>query len=173
MGRDDCRDLRAVQRPALGSQLPGGQIWANPHFCIAVRTSVGGGVGDVWWRLLVWWRCGEELACESQSGRAMCVGQVSKLPDADETAGQKKAGALRSRPALSIEPFEGTPRRRSLWNLNCSCLETRHFQGTQKSLVHCQSRIRAVDHWHDDTTREAFVAEAEGEATSFKRRCEK
>jgi hypothetical protein len=28
-----------------------------------------------------------------------------------------------------------------------------------------------VHHWHDDSTREAYVAEAEGEATSFKRRC--
>jgi hypothetical protein len=27
-----------------------------------------------------------------------------------------------------------------------------------------------VDHWHEDTTREAFVAEAEGEAASFKRK---
>jgi len=50
-------------------------------------------------------------------------------------------------------------------------LETGHFQGTQKRLVHCQSRIRPVDHWHDDNTREAFGAEAEGEATSFKRPC--
>jgi len=48
-----------------------------------------------------------------------------------------------------------------IWN--CSCLEIGHFQGTKESLVHCQSRIRTVDHWHDDTTREAFVADAEGE----------
>jgi hypothetical protein len=35
---------------------------------------------------------GEKLARESESGRAMRIGQVSKLPDADETAGQNVLG---------------------------------------------------------------------------------
>ena len=58
----------------------------------------------------------------------------------------------------------------ALWDLNCSDLETRYFQANQESLAGCQSLIRAADHWHEDTTREASVAAAEGEATSFKRR---
>jgi len=48
-------------------------------------------------------------------------------------------------------------------------LETGHFPATQKSLVWRQLRIAAVDHWHEDTKREASVAAAEGKATSFKR----
>jgi hypothetical protein len=35
---------------------------------------------------------GEKLARESESGRAMRIGQVSKLPDADETSGQNELG---------------------------------------------------------------------------------
>src|SRR5262245_51375630 len=54
--------------------------------------------------------------------------------------------------------------RTDLSNLNCNCLEIGYFQGAKETLVHCQSRIKTVDHWHDDTTREAFVPEAKGEA---------
>jgi hypothetical protein len=57
-----------------------------------MRTSVGGSVGDVWCRLLGWWRRGKELSCESESGRAVRICQISKLPDADETAGQNVLG---------------------------------------------------------------------------------
>ena len=93
LGRGVCQALRAVQRPALGSQLPGGEIWADPHFSIAVRTSVGGGVGGVWCRLLrLAWLGGKELPREGESGRAMRVGQISKLPDADETSRQNVLG---------------------------------------------------------------------------------
>jgi hypothetical protein len=93
MGRGVCHDLRTVQKPALGDQPAGGQIWANPHFSIAVRTSVGGGVGDVWRRTLGrFWRDGKELSREGEPGRAMHVGQISKLPDADETSRQNVLG---------------------------------------------------------------------------------
>ena len=93
MGRGVCHDLRTVQRPALGNQLPGGQIWANPHFSITVRTSPDGGVGGVWRRLLGWfWRDGKELPCFGESGRALSVCQVSELSDADETSWQNVLG---------------------------------------------------------------------------------
>ena len=59
------------------------------------------------------------------------------------------------------------------FELYYSCLEIGHFQGAQQSPVRRQTRIGAVDHWHDDITCEASVAEAEGEATSFKRPCGK
>src|SRR5450759_5081638 len=93
MGRSVCHALRTVQKPALGSQLTGGQIWADPHFSIAVRTSVGGGVGDVWRRTLGrFCRDGKELSREGEPGRAMRVGQISKLPDADEPSRQNVLG---------------------------------------------------------------------------------
>ena len=56
--------------------------------------------------------------------------------------------------------------RAPLWDLNCIQLETGYFQ---VALVWRKSLIKAVGHWHEDTTRGASVAEAEGEATSFKR----
>ena len=73
--------------------MTGGQIRAHPHFSIAVRTSVGGRVGGDWCR---WpggfWRDGKKLAREGESGRAMRVGQISKLPDANETSRQNVLG---------------------------------------------------------------------------------
>jgi len=84
--------LRTVQRPALSGQLPGGQIRADPHLFVAVRTPVSGGGGDVWGRWLSWWGRGEQLSCESQSGRAVRICQIPELPDADETARQDVLG---------------------------------------------------------------------------------
>ena len=93
MGRGVGHDLRTVQKPALGDQLPGGQIWADPHFSIAVRTSIGGGVGSVWCRSLGRFeRDSKELPREGEPGRAMRVGQISKLPDADEPSRQNVLG---------------------------------------------------------------------------------
>ena len=76
-----------------------------------------------------------------------------------------------ARLALSIEPFEGMPRRTfAQWDLNCSSLQIRHMRVTQLSLKPDHSRADATAHRVEDSTREASVAAAEGKATSFKRR---
>jgi len=59
-----------------------------------------------------------------------------------------------------------------LWDLNCSYLETGHFQ-TAQEVRRWRSRMSGADHWPEDTTREASVAAAEGKVTSFKRRSQK
>jgi hypothetical protein len=56
-------------------------------------------------------------------------------------------------------------------DLNCSYPETGHFQASSKPLAWRTLPTRAVGQWHEDIAPEASVAEAAGEATSFKRRC--
>ena len=47
LGRGISHQLRAVERPAPGSQLKGGEIWPDTHLAIAVWTLPGGTAGSV------------------------------------------------------------------------------------------------------------------------------
>ena len=89
LGHGICHDLRTVERPALGSQLRGGEIGSDPHFTIAVRAMPSGTLGSAgrisFGRLR---RCGEKLSGERQQGGPSGVCEKSELPDPDEASRQ-------------------------------------------------------------------------------------
>ena len=84
-----CRRLRTVEGPAPGSQLAGGEVWADPHLTIAAGTSPGGRVVA----LGAATRGGALVGSKKQAGGsqqagAPRVGEESKLPDTNETSRQ-------------------------------------------------------------------------------------
>ena len=67
LGHGICHDLRAVERPAPGSELAGGQVWSDPHLTIAVRALPSGTLGSAPWTSFVRLRRGgEKVSGEGQ-----------------------------------------------------------------------------------------------------------
>ncbi len=67
LGHGICHDLRAVERPAPGSELAGGQVWSDPHLTIAVRALPSGTLGSAPWTSFVRFRRGgEKVSGEGQ-----------------------------------------------------------------------------------------------------------
>src|SRR5271156_1867762 len=88
-----CCRLRTVEWPASGSQLAGGEVWADPIVSVAAGTSPGGRVAA----LGAATRCGAQVGSKKQAGSsqqagAPRVGEESKLPDTNETSRQNVKG---------------------------------------------------------------------------------
>src|SRR5580704_12198184 len=79
-----CRRLRTVEGPAPGSQLAGGEVWADPHLTMAAGTSPGGRGGALVGN--------KKQTGSSQQAGAPRVGEESKLPDTNETSRQNVKG---------------------------------------------------------------------------------
>jgi hypothetical protein len=92
-GRELCHWLRAVERPALGGQLPTREVRPHPHFAIAVRATPSGAFASAGRRSCVGLRrCGKKLSGESQQDGTSGVREESELPDSDEASRQNVLG---------------------------------------------------------------------------------